>query len=64
MLKPRGIKSTIITCILIKLNYINLKKIDVKITHAGVIGPKFERKKIKTMNEINNEQERFLGITY
>ncbi len=64
MLKPRGIKSTIITCILIKLNYINLKKIDAKITHAGVIGPKFGRKKIKAMSEIDNEQLGWLDITF
>ena len=29
-----------------------------------VIGPKFVRKKIKAMNEINNEQVGWLEITY
>ena len=56
LLKPRGIKSIIGTGILIRLNYINEKKIGVKFTHAGVIGPKFGRKNIKAMKEINNEQ--------
>ena len=36
LLKPRGIKSIIGTGILIRLNYINEKKIGVKFTHAGV----------------------------
>ena len=40
LLKPRGIRSIIGTGILIRLNYINEKKIGVKFTHAGVIGPK------------------------
>lgn len=47
LLKPRGIKSIIGTGILIRLSYINEKKIGVKFTHAGVIGPKFGRKKYK-----------------
>jgi len=64
LLKPRGIKSIIGTGILIRLNYINEKKIGVKFTHAGVIGPKFGRTKLKAMNEINNEQLGWLEITY
>ena len=64
LLKPRGIKSIIGTGILIRLNYISEKKIGVKFTHAGVIGPKFGRKKIKAMKEINNEQLGWLEITY
>ena len=55
LLKPRGIKSIIGTGILVRLYYINEKKIGVKFTHAGVIGPKFGRKNIKVMKEINNE---------
>ena len=47
LLKPRGIRSIIGTGILIRLNYINEKKIGVKFTHAGVIGPKFGKKKYK-----------------
>ena len=64
LLKPKGIKSLIGTGILIRLNYINEKKIGVKFTHAGVIGPKFGRKNINAMNEINNEQLGWLEITY
>ena len=35
-----------------------------KFTNAGVIGPKFGRKNIKAMKEINNEQLGWLEITY
>ena len=64
LLKPRRIESIIGTGILIRLHYINEKKIGVKFTHAGVIGPKFRRKNIKAMKEINNEQLGWLEITY
>ena len=64
LLKPRGIKSIIGTGISIRLFYINEQKIGVKFTHAGVIGPKFGRKNIKAMKEINNEQLGWLEITY
>ena len=64
LLKPRGIESIIGTAILIRLYYINEKKIGVKFTHAGVIGPKFGRKNINAMKEINNEQLGWLEITY
>ena len=64
LLKPRGIKSIVGTGISIRLYYINEKKIGVKFTHAGVIGPKFGRKNIKAMKEINNEQLGWLEITY
>ena len=64
LLKPRGIKSIFGTGILIRLNYINEKRIGVKFTHAGLIGPKFGRKNIKAMNEIKNEQLGWLEITY
>ena len=50
LLKPKGINSIIGTGILIRLFYINEKKIGVKFTHAGVIGPKFGRKNIKAIN--------------
>ena len=62
-LKPNGIKSIIGSGILIRLNYINEKKIGVKYTHLGVIGPNFGRKKIKAMNEFKNEQVGCLEIT-
>ncbi|MDC2991043.1 PAP/fibrillin family protein [Prochlorococcus sp. AH-736-F23] len=64
LLKPRGIKSIIGTGILIRLYYINEKKIGVKFTHAGLIGPKFGRINIKAMKEINNEQLGWIEITY
>ena len=64
LLKPRGIKSLIGTGILISLYYINEKRIGVKFTKAGVMGPKFGRKNIKAMKEINNEQLGWLEITY
>ncbi len=64
LLKPRGIRSIIGTGILISLFYINEKRIGVKFTHAGVIGPKFGRINIKAMKEIINEQLGWLEITY
>ncbi len=64
LLKPRGIKSLIGTGILISLYYINEKRIGVKFIQAGVMGPKFGRKNIKAMKEINNEQLGWLEITY
>ena len=64
LLKPKGIKSIVGAGILIRLFYINKKKIGVKFTHAGLIGPKFGRKNIKAMKEINNEQLGWLEITY
>tara|TARA_B100000886_G_scaffold223169_1_gene155259 strand:- start:163 stop:270 length:108 start_codon:yes stop_codon:yes gene_type:complete len=33
-----------------------MKKIGIKFANAGVMGPKFVRKNIKAMKEINNEQ--------
>ncbi|ABV50754.1 Hypothetical protein P9215_11391 [Prochlorococcus marinus str. MIT 9215] len=41
-----------------------MKKIEVKFTHAGVIGPNFAIKNIKAMKEINYEQLGWLKITY
>jgi len=40
------------------------KKIGVKFTHAGVMGPKFGRKNIKAMKVIYNELLGWLEITY
>jgi len=64
LLKPKGLQSIIGTGILIKLHYINEKRIGVIFTHAGVIGPKFGRKNINAMNEISTEQKGWLEITY
>ncbi len=41
-----------------------MKKIGIKFANAGVMGPKFVRKNIKAMKEINNEQLGWLEITY
>ena len=41
-----------------------MKKIGVKFTYAGFMGPKFGRKNIKAMKKINNEQLGWLEITY
>ena len=64
LLKPRGLRSIIGTGISISIYYMNEKRIGVKFSHAGVIGPKFGRKNIKAMKEINNEQLGGLEITY
>ncbi len=64
LLKPRGIRSITGTAILVNLYYINEKRIGLKFTHAGVIGPKFGRKNIKAIKEINNEELGWLEITY
>ena len=64
LLKPRGIKSIIGTGIVIRLYYVNEKKIGVKFTQAGLIGPKFGIKNIKAMKKINKEQLGWLEITY
>ena len=64
MRKPRGLKSIIGNGILIRLSYKNEKKIGVKFTNTGLIGPEFGRSNIKIMNEKNNEQEGWLKITY
>jgi len=50
LLKPKGIKSIIGTGILIRLYYINEKKIGVKFTHAGLLGPKFGKKNINDLD--------------
>ena len=45
-------------------NYINEKKIGIKFTHSGIVGPKFGKQNIKAINEIKNEQRGWLEITY
>ena len=49
LLKPRGIKSIIGTGILIRLHYINEKKIGVKFTHAGVIAVSYTHLTLPTI---------------
>ena len=64
LLKPRGIKSIIGTGIIAELKPLNDIKIGVKFTYAGLIGPKFGRRKIKALAEIRKEQTGWLDITY
>ena len=64
LLKPRGLNSIIGTGIISKLNPINEIRIGVKFTYAGLIGPRFGRRKIKALAEIKKEQEGWLDITY
>ena len=52
LLKPRGIKSIIGTGILIRLNYINEKKIGVKFTHAGVIAVSYTHLTLPTRTRV------------
>ena len=40
------------------------KKIGIKFTHAGIIGPKFGKNNIKAKKKINIEQLGWLEITY
>ena len=54
LLKPRGIKSILGTGIVAKLKAINEKKIGVRFTHAGIIGPNIGQKKNKGFNEDKN----------
>ena len=64
LLKPRGIKAIIGTGIVAKLKSINEKKIGVKFTHAGIIGPNIGTKKIKALTKIKKEQKGWLEITF
>ena len=64
LLKPKGIKSIIGTGIVAKLNSLNEKKIGVRFTHAGIIGPNIGIKKIKALTRIKREQKGWLEITF
>ena len=64
LLKPKGIKAIIGTGIIVKLKSINEKRIGVRFTHAGVIGPKIGIKKIKALKKIKKEQKGWLEITF
>ena len=64
LLQPRGIKSIIGTGIIAELNPSSDIKIGVKFTYAGLIGPKFGRRKIKALAEIKKDQTGWLDITY
>ena len=62
-LKPRGINSIFGTGIVVKLRSLNEKKIGVKFTHAGIIGPNIGIRKIKALTKIKKEQNGWLEIT-
>ena len=64
LLKPRGLKAIIGTGIVAKLKLITEKKIGVKFTHAGIIGPNIGIKKIKAFTKIKKEQNGWLEITF
>ena len=64
LLKPKGINSIIGTGILAKLKYLNEKKVGIRFTHAGIIGPNIGRKKIKAISKLSKKQEGWLEITF
>ena len=64
LLKPKGVKSIIGTGIVAKLKSINEKKIGVRFTYAGIIGPNIGFKKIKALTKINREQKGWLEISF
>ena len=64
LIKPKGIKSILGTGIVAKLKAINEKKIEVRFTHAGLIGPNIGKKKIKALTKIKREQKGWLEITF
>ena len=64
LLKPKGIKSIIGTGIVAKLIPKNEKKIGVRFTHAGIIGPNIGITKIKAFTKIRKEQKGWLEISF
>ena len=64
LLKPKGIKAIIGTGIVAKLKYMDEKKIEIRFTHAGIIGPTIGIKKIKALTKIKKEQKGWLEITF
>ena len=64
LLKPKAINAIIGTGILAKLKFINDKRIGVKFTQAGIIGPNIGAKKIKALKKIKGEQKGWLDITF
>ena len=64
LLKPLGIKAIIGIGIALKLKSINEKRIGIKFTHAGLIGPKVGMKKINALTKIKKEQTGWLEITF
>ena len=64
LIKPRGIKSIIGTGIVSKLKSLNEKKIEVRFTHAGLIGPNIGIKKFRVLKSIKKEQKGWLEIIF
>ena len=64
LLKPRGINSIIGTGIVAKLRSLNEKKIGVRFTHAGIIGPNIGIRRINALTKIKKEQKGWLEITF
>ena len=64
LLKPKRIKTIIGTGIVAKLNPKNEKKIGVRFTHAGIIGPNIGITKIKAFTKIKREQKGWLEISF
>ena len=64
LIKPKGIKAILGTGIVAKLKSLNDKKIEVRFTHAGLIGPNIGLKKLKALTRIKREQKGWLEITF
>ena len=64
LLKPKGLRAIIGTGIVLKLKSINEKKIGVSFTDAGIIGPKFTKRRIRPLSKIKKEQKGWLEITF
>ena len=64
LIKPKAINKIIGTGIVAKLKSLNEKKIEVRFTHAGIIGPNIGLKKLKALTRIKREQKGWLEITF
>ena len=64
LLKPKRVNKIFGSAILINLIQINEKRIGVRFTHAGLVGPKIGNYQINGLAKINREQKGWLDITY
>ena len=64
LLKPRGFNGIIGTGIIAELYPLNYRRIGVKFTKAGFIGPSIGSTKLKTLASIKREQKGWLDISY
>ena len=64
LIKPKGINTIIGTGIVAKLKSLDEKKIEIRFTHAGLIGPNIGLKKLKALKRIKREQKGWLEITF